>query len=566
MEQGEIDMNNAYECIQSIDIDDIDDLTTSESLDHITFYQKENTKKNNMLLSNYFSPEKILEKKYILNTYNLIKEILVIGVLHVILGISNPMFNIITIDGIISSLIFYLNFVNIKIDFLVISRLDTIERYIYYLLLIISYYVLDYVLWFKISGLLVCSASIMISPNIMAQISSITNYRKISNVIHIGYDNLIKKIVCKQLAKIINLIISKCLNCEHNITYEELLPHYDKIDLAIIKLLISACIFNYFDSKTILKYPLIIYKNIMMKNRKYNIANDREYIITILKDKRLDMFLDVYTLNRVIRLLSNDTQNKSNILTEQYEYMKKRVAFKTGRIMICWNIMGSSNIFFGLLSYLLFISDTNRPLNYLINTLIFCIISFLTEERILVLIACELFYTITNSKLLNDIGYDTYCSLKSGIINLCYRIRLETFLITFVASCLTIYNYNYLNIGALLLLNMIIILKLYKTYNNKILKKEPFKIITENTMYINNKTENNEEDILLIARDRLIEIFRNNLLIRILQPCSELDFKQILKMLLNTFIFMICGYLSSFEIRHILALPFVIQNIVDIVL
>ena len=139
-------------------------------------------------------------------------------------------------------------------------------------------------------------------------------------------------------------------------------------------------------------------------------------------------------------------------------------------------------------------------------------------------------------------------------------------MITFVASCLTIYNYNYLNIGALLLLNMIIILKLYKTYNNKILKKEPFKIITENTMYINNKTENNEEDILLIARDRLIEIFRNNLLIRILQPCSELDFKQILKMLLNTFIFMICGYLSSFEIRHILALPFVIQNIVDIVL
>ena len=47
-------------------------------------------------------------------------------------------------------------------------------------------------------------------------------------------------------SKIINLIISKCLNCEHNITYEELLPHYDKIDLAIIKLLISACIFNYF--------------------------------------------------------------------------------------------------------------------------------------------------------------------------------------------------------------------------------------------------------------------------------------------------------------------------------
>ena len=113
---------------------------------------------------------------------------------------------------------------------------------------------------------------------------------------------------------------------------------------------------------------------------------------------------------------------------------------------------------------------------------------------------------------------------------------------------------------------MIIILKLYKTYNNKILKKEPFKIITENTIYVNNKIENNEEDILLIARDRLIEIFRNNLLIRILQPCSELDFKQILKMLLNTFIFMICGYLSSFEIRHILALPFVIQNIVDIVL
>jgi len=506
----------------------------------------------------------------VLNIYNLIKEIIIIGILHVILGVGNPIFNVITIDGIISSLIFYLNFIDVKINFLVDTRLNTINRYIYYFLLVISYYILDYVLWFKVSNLLVYIASIMISPNIIAQINNITNYKKISNVIYTGYINLIKKIICKQLAKIINLIISKCLNCENNITYEELMPHYEKIDLTIIKLLISACIFNYIDSKTILKYPLIIYKNVVMKNRKYNIVGDREYIITLLKDKRLDMFLDVYTLNRVIRLLSNDTNNKNNILTEQYDIFKKRIAFKTGRIMICWNIMGSTNILFGLLSYLLFISDTNRPLNYLINTLIFCVISFLTQERVLVLIACELFYTITNSKLLNDIAYDTYCSLKSGIINVCYRIRLETFLITFVACCLTIYNYNYLNICILLILNFIIMLKLYKTYKNTILKKEPFKIITENKINKNIQVNNYEDDILLIARDRLIEILRNNLLIRILHSCTntnlELDFKQILKMLLNTFIFMICGYLSSFELRHIIALPFVIQNIVDIIL
>jgi hypothetical protein len=89
--------------------------------------------------------------------------------------------------------------------------------------------------------------------------------------------------------------------------------------------------------------------------------------------------------------------------------------------MICWTIMSSTNVLCGLLSYLLFISDTNKPLNYLINTILFCILSFLTQERILIIIACEIFYTITNLKVLNDIAYDTICSIKTGLINLFQR-------------------------------------------------------------------------------------------------------------------------------------------------
>jgi len=560
-DKDDFNEESAYKCIQTIDINDIDNLSDNMKLENITFYQKDTNKKNNIILTNYFSYDK--EKKYILNFKNLLYEIIIISILHFSVETNNPILNIITIDGMLSSIIFYVKFLEIKMNFLIDNRLNSVDRYIYYFLLIISYFVFDYIFWFKLTNILIKIMSIMICPNIMAQIYNINNYRKISNVIYNGYINLIKKILCRQIAKIINIIIFKCLNIEFNILYEELIPYYEKIDMSVIKLLVSACIFNYFDSKTIMRYPLIIYKNIMMKNRKYNITNDKDYLITIIKDKKWDMFLNIYTLNRVIRLLLNNTmnENEDSILTIQIEILKKRLAFKLGRIMICWTIMSSTNVLCGLLSYLLFISDTNKPLNYLINTILFCILSFLTQERILIIIACEIFYTITNSKVLNDIAFDTLCSIKTGLINIFRRIRLETIIFTLTTI---LYNYYNIFIFVICLINIISFARLYFIIIKKqITKKEPFKIVTTNT-----KTEIKEEfesDILIILKNKIIDIFKNNVLIKIFQPKTYLEFEPVLKININSFLILICGLFSSYDIQHIIFLPYIIQNILDII-
>lgn len=605
-------MNNM---IQTYDIDNIDDINSSGTLEGITFYQGTdnndsldskfvksilesdteddynntligsvlinkdiiennnnivdikksiNSNNNNVLYSQYFHLSNNYSK-YILNEKILLCEILIVIVLHIFLGISNFLCNIITIDGILSSLIFYLETNNNKI--LSENRLSTIDRYIYYLFILCGYYIINYVSWYRYTNIIKYITCIMVCPNIMCQIYNIYTYKKIRYVIYNGYNNLIQKIVCKQLCKIINMIITNIIGLKDSVSYLDLIPYYDKFSIITINkfivTFIMACIFNHVD-KGNMKYLMMVYKNIYMKDKKYKISNDKEYITKIIKDKKWNKLLDVYTLNRIIRMLFDD-DNRESLLSKQIENCIEWCLFKINRIMLCWTIMGITNLQIGILGFFLFISHTNRPLRYILNTSLFIGISYITDEKILILILCEIFYPIMNSKLLTDIYNDTYKSIKRGVISIYHITRLESTLLSLYLSYLSFFNYNYIGILSICIVNLIILTRL-NNYNHNITikknKKRKDKLVVKEEEIIKNI---NNTDILLILKDRLKMLLKLNPLINIFNPVSVISYKILYKLFLQIFLILIFGYISYFDIKHIIFLPFIIQYYIDII-
>ena len=593
-----------------------------------------------MMYSHYFALDDI-KKKFIFIFDDLIKELFVILFIHLFLGIHNAIFNVITIDGILTCIIFYMNYSGVedKNNFLLKNRLSTLDRYIYYLLLFCGYYIFNFMTWDNFKFIAMYVASTMICPSIMGKIYDIYSYKKIRQVLYDGYNRLIQKIICKQLSKIINIIIKNVLNINITIGYEDLYPSYNQFSWLIInKFIITfilACIFNHID-KGGMKFPMMIYKNLYMKDTKYSISDDKNYLKKIIEDKQFDKFMDVYTLNRIIRMIiSDDSQN--SMLSEQVTAFLQKIAFRINRVMVCWTIMSictsnllimyilnyihvQNSLILGILSFLLFISSSNSPLKYLINTLFFVLISLITDEKILMIILCELCYPIVDSKLLSDVSDDIYQSLKRGFLNLYHRTRLESVILSISLGYMSYMKYNNIGIITVCILNLIVMIRAYMykelvsgnifisikkpdilsgfvesvklIASSIVLKKTVITPITTNISIsdinphaIESNSLKNEsnvksiktiqkkllddihnKDILLIIKDLIIYIFKNNLLINVFNPFNQIPIFEVLRLFAHLFLLLLLGIISKFSLFHIIFLPIIVQNIIDIIM
>ena len=68
--------------------------------------------------------------------------------------------------------------------------------------------------------------------------------------------------------------------------------------------------------------------------------------------------------------------------------------------------MNVSNVPIGLCGYFLFMKKETNVVKYVINVLFFVAASFFSEERLLLILLCELFFPLIKSKILNDIVRD----------------------------------------------------------------------------------------------------------------------------------------------------------------
>lgn len=345
--------------------------------------------------------------------------------------------NAITIDGLISCIVFLGNTYNLSV--INIQRLPLFDRYIYYVLLYIAHNILCYILWIGTMPVYLCN--ILFLPCIMFQVNNIESFRKIKRVIYDKLNDLIKKIVCKQLSKIINIVIFSLLG-ECEVKYQDLIPFYDNFSWMIISRFIAtfilACIFNHID-KGSMRVPMMIYKNLYMKDNNYSINDDKMYLSKLITDKKWGHFMEIYTLNRIIRMIINDEGN--TVMSEQVSKFFDNMIFRINKVLFCWTIMGVSGLTYGILSFLIFIRDD--PIKYILNTLIFVMISVrnYTDERLLVLVICEMCYSLIRSKLLLDIITDTYTLIRSSNIRkyISYRSLALSLLISLIMSLISLY-------------------------------------------------------------------------------------------------------------------------------
>lgn len=391
---------------------------------------------NKMYYSEYFVSDDI-DVKYDFDLYTFLKEITLIIFINFILIIlgSTSSADVITIDGIITSIIFYLNFIKVTEDnnFLYKNRLDVGDRYIYMFLIMMIYLlwtIMTSYIGIKIGlnidiinySIYVMIKTFMICPSVMTQIYNNEQYKKVKNYFHDGYNNLIQKIFCKQMAKVINLCIKNILKIDFKIDKDDITPFYDQFSISIIirfiLTFVFACLFNHMD-KGGWKIPMIFYKNMYMKDRNYRIADDQQYLIAIVKDKNWKKFLDIYTLNRLIRLLIND-DSENGFLAEQVTKFIENIWFSFNKIMFCWTVMSfTKELYIGILSELLFIGSSHHRVKYVINTLLFALLSYyqlVQGEKIIIIILCEIMYPIINSKLLVDILTDIYANIKKIVL------------------------------------------------------------------------------------------------------------------------------------------------------
>jgi len=238
------------------------------------------------------------------------------------------------------------------------------------------------------------------------------------------------------------------------------MPYYNAFSFNIIsKFIISfitANIFNYIDRGTF-KFPLMIYKNMYMKDNYAKIKSDKQYIAQILKDRNWNKLVDIYTLNRFIRLYFTDNTSGTYMI-EKIEQILKIVIFNINRLMICWTILGlTQNIYISLAANLLFIYKEQEKFRYFVNVLFFMLTSIFCREHILILIFCNIGLLLTKSSLIDDIIRDT-----NHITNKIYtfvrkNITSDIFIISIILALLKISNIS-MSFNLIMLFNTFLVL------------------------------------------------------------------------------------------------------------
>lgn len=373
-----------------------------------------------MICSQYMLIREDINKNSIhtINKYELFGHILIWLIGSLVLVIPNLLMRIITIDGIIGCMGFYISSIGYtdSNNFFLKHRLRTLDRYIYYGILIGVYYCIVLCVWIPMWQSIEHLFMIGCVAQIMIYIYKHPIYFKIRTIIADEYNRLIRKIVCKQFAKIINMIIRNVLNTTHQIEYTDLTKYYN--DGMLISIgdftvqFIGACIFNYLDRGS-LRLPFILYKNMFLKDRRYRIGNDQKYFEQIVIDRKWEKFMDMYTLNRMIRMLSNGNPN-NNFMEQEVNLMVTNMTFIFNRLMFGWTMMSlAHSVVIGIMCNLLFVFNAIKKGRYIMATIIFSLLAQFSEEKLLTLILCNILYPLIESHIIPDILNDLLRRLKS---------------------------------------------------------------------------------------------------------------------------------------------------------
>ena len=103
----------------------------------------------------------------------------------------------------------------------------------------------------------------------------------------------------------------------------------------------------------------------------------------------------------------------------------------------------------------------------------------------------------------------------------------------------------------------------FRTKNKSKSKSKSKNILLTNSDIVIDESIRNT-DLLLILRERIKTLFKNNLLIRVINPFKYVETSDVLRIYAHVFLLLIFGYISGFHLAHIIILPIIVQNIIDL--
>jgi hypothetical protein len=71
-------------------------------------------------------------------------------------------------------------------------------------------------------------------------------------------------------------------------------------------------------------------------------------------------------------------------------------------------------------------------------------------------------------------------------------------------------------------------------------------------------------DLLLILRRRLKATLKSNLLIRVINPFKFVEPSDVIRICAHVFLLLIFGFASNFYFAHVVVLPIIVQNVIDL--
>lgn len=408
------------------------------------------------------------EVKHPIKFIYIITQFFIVSTIYHFFWTNINLINILTTDSIISSLIFILYFYcNNNSIFInnTIYQPSYFIRYIYYFILLSIYYIVDFITWGYLSILLNLILPFFILPVVIENIVYNYNFKKITNAVINDCENFIYFIISKHMSKILSIISNNCLDYNPTFKEDEFKPFIKKVSVDIfinfICSFLFASILHYFEKNGTTVFTAIFRQFYFRQYyfKKENIdKNNKNYLINIMKTKNWIKLLDPYTLNRILKMYLLINNNKENSIIKHIKNIINQFNTSFSKIMICWTISSLCNIkYISILSYLLFIKSKHKINIYLkiIVIFLFTIISFFSNEVLLLIIMCEFFTRLLVNKITRDIFYDIYKHLKHIILqNTTFYIQNNTILLSCYLALSTM-SYNSHNVMTILFIIII---------------------------------------------------------------------------------------------------------------
>lgn len=236
-------------------------------------------------------------------------------------GISNILFNCITVDGIFTSINFIKTYAQKELSIsekltLLQNKVSMLERYLYYTLLTASYWMLSTVFWFHGSHVIYSLLMLTVCPSVM---SKVINYYYVDIIVKTISQELCRAmlyILSRSVSYMLNKMSIMSLKCDPNIDYHEIEAFFENFTdgvseiINLIKSFFIVFVLYYVkkSNNSIYRYMLdtfYYFHGIVLTSDNLTVEQKKNKLAKILGDRRWDLLIRPKTINMFFEIYDN---------------------------------------------------------------------------------------------------------------------------------------------------------------------------------------------------------------------------------------------------------------------